>query len=136
MKCQELWINGQKIKRAASIMEKKVMVAPGKYRGLCLNYKYNFGMFENSFVRKGKPGTLEFRWTVVENKLQNPSGRITLEDARSGKMRSLALVPRQVGVVIPKGSRSLKVVLTSLNRAKKVTRFIKFQPGQKEVIKW
>jgi len=135
MKCQELWINGQKINRVKLPM-KNVLVAPGKYRGLCLNYKHNFGMFENSVVRKGKPATLAFRWTVLVNALKGPTGRIALEDARTGKMRNLPLASRMVGVVVPGNNRALKVVLTSLNRSKKVERYIKFQPGQKQVIKW
>jgi len=135
LECQELWINGQKLRRVKLPM-KNVLVAPGKYRGLCLNYKYNFGMFENSFVKKGRKGALEFRWALLVNRLENPMGRLRLEDARTGQMHNLALVPKTVGVVVPKSGRALKLVKTSLNRAKTATQYIRLQPGQKHVIKW
>lgn len=132
--CQELWINGQQIRRIKLPM--RVLVAPGRYRGLCLHYPYAFGMFHEVQVARKQPQRLEFRWAVVENGLQNPSGRIAIEHAANGNLMNLDLGAKKVGVMVPANGRALKVVLKPLDGSPAKTRYIKLTPGQKEVIKW
>jgi len=44
--CTEMWINRQRI--TAKLPEKGLVVAPGSYKGLCFNPKYEMALFEST----------------------------------------------------------------------------------------
>jgi tetratricopeptide (TPR) repeat protein len=134
IKCDEVWVNRQPVGRKLPV--KKLLVAPGTYKALCVNRKYQIAYFEYAKVQAGKKALLKFNWAVVVNKLENPFGRIAIQDARTGAMMDLGIAQPEYGVIVPSDGRALKMVLTSLDGAKKVTRFPRIPPGAREIIKW
>ncbi len=135
MRCDEVWVNRQKV--PGKLPVKNILVAPGDYKALCISYKYQIAYFEYAKVRLTKPGKLTFNWAVVVNALKNPMGRIRLEDARrSGTMMDLGISTPEVGVVVPGDGRALKVSLQALDGSRREERFLRIQPGSREVIKW
>src|SRR5690606_3651492 len=88
--CKELWVNRQRI--TGKLPEKGILVAPGAYKGLCFNPKYEMALFEYTMVEPGKPATMTFLWAIVVNKLEKPYGRIALEKHDSpGTMMDLGI---------------------------------------------
>ena len=132
--CEDFWMQAQH--PGSKLPIKDLVVPPGTYEALCLNYKFQMAYYETAKVEAGKSATLSFDWAILVNELTNPFGRIAIESALDGSMIQLALARPEQGVVVPKDGRALRMVLSSLDGVKKDTRFIKLQPGQREVIKW
>ena len=133
--CEEVWLGGQLVPKKLPI--KDLVVAPGRYRLLCFNGKY--GLFYRDFVtvEQGKAATMEFRWAIIVNALEDPYGRISLESSWDpGVMMDLGIDVPELGVPVPDDNRALKMVLTDDARTKSVERFQKLEPGQRYVIKW
>jgi tetratricopeptide (TPR) repeat protein len=133
--CTELWINRQKI--PGKLPEKGLAVAPGDYKGLCFNPKYEMALFEYATVEAGKPAQLSFRSAVVVNQLERPYGRIALENATSpGVMVDLGITSPEVGVPVPADGHPLKMVLKDDSGVRTEERTVKIEPGQRLIIRW
>jgi tetratricopeptide (TPR) repeat protein len=133
--CSEMWINSQRI--TGKLPEKGLLVAPGKYKGLCFNPKYEMAVFEYADVEAGKAANLTFRWAIIVNKLERPYGRIALEYANSpGMMNDLGITSPEIGVPVPADGHALKMVLKDDSGVKTEERTVTLVPGQKLVVQW
>jgi hypothetical protein len=134
--CTELWVNRQKIAKLDP-SGKGIPVAPGSYKGLCFNPKYEMALFEYATVEAGKPASLAFRWAIVENHLEKPLGRIALENPKSpGTMIDLGITATEIGVAAPPDGRKLKMILKDDSGVRVEERLVKIEPGQRVVVKW
>ena len=132
--CTELWVNRQRITK---LPDKGIVVAPGNYKGLCFNPKYEMALFEYATVEPGKPANMTFRWAIVENRLERPLGRIAIENPKSpGTMIDLGITSPEVGVAVPADGHKLKMVLKDDSGVRTEERLVKVEPGQRVVVKW
>ena len=135
MPCAELWVNRQKI--TGKLPDKGLVVAPGSYKGLCFNPKYEMALFEYATVEAGKPAAMQFRWAIVVNKLEKPFGRIALENPKAaGTMIDLGITSPEVGVAVPADGRKLKMVLKDDSGLRSEERQVQVDPGQRLVVTW
>lgn len=133
--CTELWVNRQRI--PPKLPDKGILVAPGTYKGLCFNPKYEMVLFEYTTVEPGKASTMSFQWAIVVNKLEKPYGRISLENPKSpGMMNDLGITSPEVGVPVPADGHKLKMVLKDDSGVKTEERSVQIEPGQKLVVQW
>jgi tetratricopeptide (TPR) repeat protein len=133
--CTELWINRQKI--PGKLPAAGLAVAPGDYKGLCFNPKYEMAMFEYATVEAGKSAALTFRWAVIVNKLERPYGRIAIEKAEApGIMMDLGITSPEVGVPVPADGHKLKMVLKDDSGIRSDERMVQLEPGQRLVVQW
>jgi hypothetical protein len=132
--CVELWVNRQRITKLPG---KGIVVAPGSYKGLCFNPKYEMALFEYATVEAGKPALMTFTWAIIQNKLEKPFGRIALENPKSpGLMIDLGITSSEIGVAAPADGRKLKMILKDDSGARVEERSVKIEPGQKIVVTW
>ena len=55
---------------------------------------------------------MTFRWAIIVNKLEQPLGRIALENPKApGMMIDLGITSPEIGVAVPPDGRKLKMVL-------------------------
>jgi hypothetical protein len=133
--CTELWVNRQRV--TGKLPDKGLLVAPGSYKGLCFNAKYEIALFEYATVEPGKPASLTFSWAIVVNKLEKPLGRIALENPKAkGTMIDLGITSPEVGVAVPADKRKLKMVLKDDAGLRTEERSVSIEPGQKLVVQW
>jgi tetratricopeptide (TPR) repeat protein len=133
--CTELWINRQRL--TGKLPDKGIRVAPGNYKGLCFNPKFEMALFEYTTVEAGKSAEMTFRWAIVANRLERPLGRIALENAKApGVMIDLGITSPEVGVAAPADHRKLKMVLKDDSGVRVETRMVPIEPGQRFVVKW
>ncbi|MEO8845698.1 MAG: hypothetical protein ABI591_10845 [Kofleriaceae bacterium] len=133
--CTELWLNHEKI--VGKLPDKGLVVAPGTYKGLCFNPKYEMALFEYATVEAGKPAAMSFRWAIVANKLDHPLGRIALENAKAaGTMIDLGITSPEVGVAVPGDGRKLKMILKDDSGLRTEERQVLIEPGQRLVVTW
>ena len=133
--CTELWINRQKI--TGKLPAAGLAVAPGDYKGLCFNPKYEMALFEYATVEAGKPAALTFRSAVIVNKLEHPYGRIAVENPNSpGVMQDLGITSPEVGVPVPADGHKLKMVLKDDSGVRTDERMVQLEPGQRLVVQW
>jgi hypothetical protein len=133
--CTELWVNRQRI--TGKLPDKGIIVAPGSYKGLCFNPKYEMALFEYATVEAGKPAAMTFRWAIIENKLERPLGRIALENPKApGVMIDLGITAPEVGVAAPPDGRKLKMILKDDSGVRTEERMVQIEPGQRLVVKW
>jgi tetratricopeptide (TPR) repeat protein len=133
--CTELWVNAQQI--TGKLPDKGIIVAPGSYKGLCFNPKYEMALFEYATVEAGKPALMTFRWAILENKLEKPLGRIAIENPKSpGVMMDLGITSTELGVAVPADGRKLKMILKDDSGVRTEHREIKIEPGQRIPVKW
>jgi tetratricopeptide (TPR) repeat protein len=133
--CELVLLNRQEV--PGKLPKKELLVAPGAYTAFCLSYEYELGFWEYAEVKAGEAAELSFQWAIVENKLTEPLGRISIEDARRpGVMMDLGITKPAVGVVVPDDGRSLKVILKDDMGTRSEERYVKLQAGQRTVIKW
>lgn len=132
--CSELWINRQRVPTSAT---RRLTVAPGDYKGLCFHPKYEMALFEYATVEAGKTATMNFRWAIVENRLERPLGRIALENPKSpGTMIDLGITSREIGVAAPADSRKLRMVLKDDSGLRTEERKVVVVPGQRLIVTW
>ncbi len=135
--CTELWVNRQRVTAKLDATGKGIVVAPGNYKGLCFNPKYEMALFEYATVESGKPAAMMFRWAIVENRLERPLGRIALENPKSpGTMIDLGITSTEVGVAAPGDKRKLKMILKDDSGVRTEERMVQIEPGQRVVVKW
>ena len=133
--CAELWINRQRV--TGKLPDKGIVVAPGNYKGLCFNPKYEIALFEYATVEAGKPTELAFRWGIVDNQLDKPYGRIALENPKApGVMIDLGITSPLVGVAAPADGHPLRMILKDDTGSRTEERKVKIEPGQRLVVKW
>jgi len=133
--CTELWVNREKI--TGKLPDKGLVVAPGSYKGLCFNPKYEMALFEYATVEPGKPAAMTFRWAIVVNKLDHPLGRIALENAKAaGTMIDLGITSPEIGVAVPADGHKLKMVLKDDSGLRTEERQVQLEPGQHFVVTW
>jgi tetratricopeptide (TPR) repeat protein len=133
--CTELWINRQRV--AGKLPDKGIVVAPGKYKGLCFNPKLEMALFEYATVEAGRPASMIFRWGIVENQLEHPLGRIALENPKApGVMIDLGITSPEVGVAAPADGHKLRMVLKDDSGVRTEERMVKIEPGQRLVVRW
>jgi len=133
--CSELWINRQRL--TGKPPDKAIVVAPGNYKGLCFNPRYEMALFEYATVEPGKPAAMTFRWGIVENRLEHPLGRIALENPKApGVMIDLGITSTEVGVAAPADGRKLKMILKDDSGVRTEARMVQIEPGQRLVVKW
>ena len=133
--CTELWINRQRI--TGALPQGGVAVAPGVYKGLCFVPKYEMALFEYATVSAGASAELAFRWAVIVNKLEKPLGRIAIENPKSpGVMMDLGVSSPEIGVALPPDDRKLRVQLRDDAGTRSEERFIRLEPGQRQVLQW
>jgi tetratricopeptide (TPR) repeat protein len=134
MPCTELWVNRQRI---GKLPDKGITVAPGNYKGLCFNPKFEMALFEYATVEPGKPAAMTFRWAIVENRLERPLGRIALENPKApGTMIDLGITATEVGVAAPADGHKLKMILKDDSGIRSEERMVSIAPGQRIVVKW
>ncbi|MEM9493205.1 MAG: hypothetical protein AAGC55_28910, partial [Myxococcota bacterium] len=132
--CDELWLNRQLVPGGKVT---GLIVPPGSYRALCVSYKYEIAYFEYAEVVAEQTAELQFRWAVVVNQLEDPFGRITIENPRvPGVMMDLGISSPEVGVIVPEDGRALRMILRDDRRTRREERSITLQSGQRHVIKW
>lgn len=132
--CVELWVNRQ---RVTKLPGKGIVVAPGNYKGLCFNPRYEMALFEYATVEAGKPAMMSFTWAIVQNKLEKPFGRIALENPKSpGLMIDLGITSSEIGVAAPVDGRKLRMILKDDTGTRVEERSVKIEPGQKLVVTW
>jgi len=137
--CTELWINRQRLtgKPPDKAIDKAIVVAPGSYKGLCFNPRYEMALFEYATVTAGKPAAMTFRWGIVENRLEHPFGRIALENPKApGVMIDLGITSAEVGVAAPADGRKLKMIIKDDSGVRTESRMVQVEPGQRLVVKW
>lgn len=133
--CTELWINRQRL--TGPIPQGGVVVAPGIYKGLCFVPKYEMALFEYATVAAGASAELAFRWAVIVNKLEKPLGRIAIENPKApGVMMDLGVSSLEIGVALPPDDRKLRVQLRDDAGTRSEERFIRLEPGQRQVLQW
>jgi len=133
--CTELWINRQRL--TGKPPDKGIAVAPGNYKGLCFNPRYEMALFEYATVTAGEAAAMTFRWGIVENRLEHPFGRIALENPKApGVMIDLGITSTEVGVAAPADGRKLKMVLKDDSAVRTEARMVQIEPGQRLVVKW
>ena len=133
--CTELWLNRQRL--PGKPPDKAIVVAPGSYKGLCFNQRFEMALFEYATVEPGKAATMAFRWGVVENRLERPFGRIAIENPKSpGTMIDLGITSPDVGVAAPADGRKLKMILKDDSAVRTEVRSVQIEPGQRLVVKW
>lgn len=133
--CTELWLNRERI--PGKLPARGLAVAPGRYKGLCFNPKYEMALFEYATVEAGKPAEMAFRWAIVVNQLEHPYGRIALENAESpGTMIDLGITSPEIGVAVPADGHKLKMRLEDDTGTRTEDRMVQIAPGQRLVVTW
>jgi hypothetical protein len=135
MPCEQLWVNRQRI--PTKVPDKGLAVAPGTYKGLCFHGKYEMALFEYATVEAGKTARLDFSWAIIVNALENPYGRISIENPRApGTMIDLGISSPEIGVAVPPDKAPLRMVLKDDVGARTESRTIELAPGQRQVVRW
>jgi tetratricopeptide (TPR) repeat protein len=133
--CSELWINRQRL--TGKLPDKGIVVAPGSYKGLCFNPKYEMALFEYATVEAGRPAMMTFRWGIIENRLEHPFGRIALENPKApGVMIDLGITSPLVGVAAPADGHKLKMILKDDSGVRTEVRMVQIEPGQRLAVTW
>lgn len=133
--CDELWLNRQRVPDAA--IKKPLAVAPGAYKALCLSRRYEIAIFEYATVAAGQPAAIRFDWAIVVNQLENPYGRIAIENPKSpGELLDLGVSSPEIGVVVPADGHALKMIVKDDSGARTEERSVRIKPGDRYVVKW
>jgi tetratricopeptide (TPR) repeat protein len=134
--CEQVWVNGQLV--PGKLPLKKIIVAPGRYKALCLSNKYELAAFERTDVAAGGEATIKFSWAIVVNKLEKPLGRIAVEmwDDPERRMLDLGVSSPELGVVVPPDGRAIKIVVKDDAGTRVEERSVRIRPGETFVVKW
>lgn len=133
--CEQVWVNGQPV--PGKLPQKKLIVAPGRYKAFCLSNKYEFGAFERTTVAAGGEATIKFNWAIVVNKLDKPLGRIAIEKwDEPGTMMDLGVSSPELGVSVPSDGRALKMIVKDDPGTRVEERSVRIRPGETFVVKW
>jgi len=132
--CTEVWVNRQRLPK---MPDKGIQVAPGQYKGLCYAPQFEMALFEYTTVEAGKPASMVFRWAILENQLEQPYGRIAIENPKSpGMLIDLGITSKEIGVAAPADGRKLRMVLKDDSGIRTEERMVKIEPGQRITVRW
>ena len=132
--CAEVWVNRQRLPK---LPDQGISVAPGQYKGLCYHPKFEMALFEYATVEASKPAAMTFRWAIVENQLEQPFGRIAIENPKApGTLIDLGITSKEIGVAAPADGRRLRMVLKDDSGVRTEERMVKVEPGQRIVVRW
>jgi tetratricopeptide (TPR) repeat protein len=132
--CAEVWVNRQRLPK---LPDQGIPVAPGSYKGLCYSPKLEMALFEYATVQAGQSATMAFRWAIVENQLEQPLGRIALENPKApGVLIDLGITSKEIGVAAPADGRKLRMVLKDDSGTRTEERMVKIEPGQRIAVRW
>ena len=133
--CEEVWVNRQPL--PGKLPQKKLLIAPGKYRAMCLSRKYEIAIFEEITATAGQAATVKFQWAVVVNQLTNPYGRIAIENPlRPGTLLDLGVSSPEIGVLLAADGKALKMVVKDDSGSRVEERSVRIRPGERFVVKW
>ncbi len=134
--CEQVWLMGQAI--TTKLPLKDLKLAPGEYKGLCFNGKYEIGFFEYATVTAGQTAQLAFNWAIVVNDLKDPYGRIAIENSRGkpGEMLDLGIDQPEIGVTVPADGHAMRMIMKDDSGAQTKECFVKLAPGQRLVVTW
>ena len=133
--CEEVWLNRQRV--PVALPQKKLVIAPGSYKALCLSRRYEIAIFEYAMVPPGGSASIRFDWAVVVNKLAAPLGRIAIENPNApGVMLDLGVSSPEVGVVVDSLGKPLRMVLKDDGGTRVVERKVRIRPGERVVVEW
>jgi hypothetical protein len=134
--CEQVWLMGQAV--TVKLPLKELKLAPGEYKGLCFNGKYELGFFEYATVTAGQTAQLTFDWAIVVNDLKDPYGRIALENSRgkSGEMLDLGIDQPEIGVTVPTDGHAMRMIMKDDSGATTKECFVKIVPGQRLTVTW
>ncbi len=134
--CTQVWINRQLVP-AKALATGAVAVAPGTYKGLCFNPRYEIALFEYAEVAAGQRARLTFSWAIVVNQLTQPLGRISIEDPRApGTMMDLGISAPEIGVLVPDDGRPLRMIVRDDSGSRRDERTVTLAPGKRLVVTW
>ncbi len=133
--CEQVWVNGQLV--PGKLPQKKLLVAPGRYKALCLSNKYELANFERTTIAAGGEATIKFNWAIVANKLENPLGRIAIEKwDEPGTMMDLGVSSPEIGVPVASDGRALRMIVKDDPGTRVEERSVRIRPGETFVVKW
>lgn len=133
--CDQVWVNAQRLPGA--MPAKPIAVAPGSYKAMCLSGKYEMAIFEYATVAAGQTADLRFDWAIVVNALENPLGRIVIENYQTPSMMiDLGVSTPEYGVGVPHDGRALKMVVKDETGTRTEERSVRIRPGERYVVKW
>lgn len=133
--CEEVWVNRQPV--PGKLPQKKLVVAPGRYRAFCLSRRYEIGIFEDVTLGASQHATIRFNWGIVVNQLTAPLGRIAIENPKApGVLLDLGVSSPEIGVVLPADGRALRMVVKDDSGARVEERSVRIRPGERFVVKW
>jgi tetratricopeptide (TPR) repeat protein len=135
--CEQVFIQGSgaPMLLTQKLPVKKLALAPGRYGVLCFSSKYGLYYRDPVVVTADQDTTHAFNWAIVVNALENPYGRISIENPAGG-MNDLGIDTPSHGVPCPDDGHALKLQLTDDAGTKSETRYQKLEPGQTYTIKW
>lgn len=133
--CEQVWVNGQLV--PGKLPQKKLIVAPGRYKAFCLSRQYEFGRFERTTIAAGGEATIKFNWAIIDNQLVNPLGRIKIEDPMvPGEMVDLGVSSPKLGALVAADGRALKMIIQDDSGTRVEERSVRIRPGETFVVKW
>jgi hypothetical protein len=133
--CDQVWVNAQRV--PDKMPAKPIAVAPGSYKAMCLSQKYEMAIFEYATVTAGQTSELRFDWAIVVNALENPLGRIVIENYQNPSMMiDLGVSTPEYGVGVPHDGRALKLVVKDETGTRTEERSVRIRPGERYVVKW
>jgi hypothetical protein len=133
--CEEVWLNRQRVPGA--LPQKRLAVAPGPYKAMCLSRKYEIAIFEYATLAAGGSAAIRFDWAIVVNKLAAPLGRIAIENPNApGMLLDLGVSSTEVGVVVTDVGRPLRMVLKDDAGSRVVERKVRIRSGERVVVEW
>ena len=107
---------------------------------MCYSIKYDLAFTEWFRVEPDKTTTVVFSWAIIVNKLENPGGRIYVENILAGPddlaLRPLPLTDNGVGMPVPADGRPLRLRLESLDRSVEKEIYLRIPPGSIEKVTW
>ena len=133
--CEEVWLNRQRV--PGPLPQKRLAVAPGSYKAMCLSRRYEIAIFEYATLGAGGSAAIRFDWAIVVNKLAAPLGRIAIENPKApGIMLDLGVSSPEVGVVVTDVGQPLRMVLKDDSGVRVVERKVRIRPGERVVVEW
>jgi len=127
--CDEIWVNRQRAPRG------EMVLAPGKVRLLCYSARYHFARYLDVDVPSAGRVTAQFRWAVLENRL-DPWGRVVIENPdRANAMYDVGLWD-EVGVPVPEDGRALKVMFRAGDDSRTKEQELLLAPGKRYPLRW
>ncbi len=139
-----VWINAIMMPPKVKLpLQNFAMPPTGKgedHGAMCYSIKYDIAVQEWFSVQPDKTTDVMFNWAVIVNKLENPLGRIYVENIKAEPgdppLRFLNEQPQGTGVPVPPDGRPLRLRLESLDRSVEKEIMLRIPPGTIEKVTW